>query len=57
MTDFNTVIIPFSSEFSALQERFGFLPEHGVEYPQKEVIISHLPEGKVGVPIQSSSLV
>lgn len=34
-----------------MQARFGFLPEHEVQYPLNSVIISRPPEGKVRVPI------
>lgn len=51
MTTQNIGIMPSLSEFSDLQERFDFLPENRVEYPQKGAIISLPSEGKVGVPI------
>lgn len=52
MASLSTRIIPSPNEITSLQERFGLLPEHGVEYPQKgAILISRPPEGKVGVPI------
>ena len=51
MANLNTRIVTSSSEFNTLQERFGFLPEHDMDYPRKGAIISHPPEEKVGVPI------
>lgn len=51
MADLGTGIVPSPSEFASLQERFGFLTEHGVEYPRKGAIITHPSQGKVRVPI------
>ncbi|CAI9281463.1 unnamed protein product [Lactuca saligna] len=43
--------VPTAEEFKFLQDRFGFLPEHGVMIPAKGVSIYDRPPGKVRVPI------
>lgn len=45
MGDSNTEIVPSLREFTALQDWFGILLERGMEYPQKDAIISHPQEG------------
>ena len=47
----NMVVAPAPDEFSGLQEWFGFLPDHGVDIPQRGFVISWPPECKVGVPL------
>ena len=43
---------PSSAKFKRLQDRYGFLPTHGVQIPVAGSVMNLPPVGKVGIPLK-----